>query len=192
MSVSVPTDTEPPLRLFTRKDYHAMAEASILSERDRVELIKGRIISMLPIGTWHHSASMRVDRVFQAAYGATALISCGNSVALGDDSEPQPDIMVLRWRDDFYAHAQPEAQDVILLVELSDSSRAFDLGAKLDLYAENGIRDYWVVDTKGKCVRVFRDPKEGRYVESSIFHSSDTIPLPECAGKTVAVTDLGV
>jgi Uma2 family endonuclease len=182
----------PPLHRFTRKDYHAMADAGILTERDRVELINGRIVAMIPIGPWHCASSSKLNYLLNQLYHGRGIVTMGNPVGLGDDSEPQPDVTVLRWQDDFYATAHPEAKDVILLIEVADSTRAFDLGTKHDLYAAQGVEEFWVVDRKLECVHVFRHPVDGVYRESRVYARGESIPLPECGDASLAVLETGV
>jgi Uma2 family endonuclease len=182
----------PPLHRFTRKDYHAMADAGILTERDRVELINGRIVAMMPIGPWHSASSSKLNYVLNRLYDGRGIVSMGNPVGLGDDSEPQPDVTVLRWRDDFYSAAHPEAKDVLLLIEVADSSRAYDLGTKLDLYAKQGVEEVWVVDRQQECVHVFRHPIDGAYRESRDYARAEALPLPDCGEETLKVTETGV
>lgn len=182
----------PPMHRFTRKDYHAMAEAGILTERDRVELINGEIVAMMPIGPWHCSSVARLIESLSHTYRKRGIVNSGNPVGLGDHSEPQPDITLLRWQDDYYATAHPEAPDVILLIEVADTSRVYDLGTKHDLYAKQGVEEFWVVDRKLECVHVFRHPRDGVYRESRVYARGEEIPLPECGGATLAVTETGV
>ena len=169
-----------------------MAEAGILTERDRVELIHGRIIAMMPIGPWHSASNRKLLHTLRSLYGDRAQLSEGDPVGLSEDSEPQPDLTVLRWRDDFYAQSHPGPADVILLIEVADTSRAFDLGTKLDLYASHGIQEYWVIDGVQKCVRVFQDPKDGTYRIQKTHLPGETIALPDCDGKALAVKDTGL
>lgn len=190
MPVAFPIDL--PLRLFNRKEYHAMADAGILTEQDRVELIKGRIVPMMPIGPWHGSSVARLIETLVERYRKRGIVNSGNPVGLGDDSEPQPDVTVLRWREDYYSEQHPGPDDVILLIEVSDSSRAFDLGAKHDLYAEQGVREYWVVDRQLRSVHVFRNPRDGVFTESRVYAKGESIPLPECGEAAFFVDDAGV
>lgn len=169
-----------------------MADAGILTERDRVELIKGRIVPMMPIGPWHVSSSIRLDRVLQKLYGDAAFVATNNPLGLGNDSEPQPDVTILRWRDDYYASAIPTAADVLLLIEVADTSRTFDLGTKHDLYAEQGIAEFWVVDRQMAGIHVFRRPRDGVFTETRLYSKGESIPLPDCAGASLLVDDSGV
>ncbi len=181
-----------PLRLFTREEYHAMADAGILTEKDRVELIKGRIVPMMPIGPWHVSISIRLDRLLQKLYGDYAFISTSNPVGLDGDSEPQPDITVLRFRADYYSSGIPTPSEILLIIEVADTSRAFDLGTKHDLYAEQGIPEFWVVDRKMAGIHVFRKPRDGVFTETRLYGKGEEIPLPDCGETTFRVDDSGV
>lgn len=169
-----------------------MAEAGILTERDRVELIHGEIIAMMPIGPWHSAVSNRLNQSLNRLYGESAIVTMGNPLGLGEDSEAQPDVTVLRPKEDFYASAHPEAQDVLLLIEVADSSRAYDLGIKRDLYAAQGVEEFWVVDRKLRGIHVFRHPREGVYCESRVYSTNEHLPLPGCGGATLAAADTGV
>lgn len=183
---------ERPERLFTREDYHAMLKAGILGEDDRVELINGKIIAMMPIGPWHASSSARLNHILNRIYGERALIVVGNPVGLGDRSEPQPDITVLRRRDDYYSERHPEPKDVLLLIEISDSTLNYDLNKKHDLYASHGISEFWVVDGQRHCVHVFRAPLNGVFSESQVLNVGDSLTLPGCDGTTLGVSETGV
>jgi len=158
----------------------------------RVELIDGKIIAMMPIGPWHASASTRLNHVLNKLYGENALVAAGNPVGMGDRSEPQPDITVLRYRRDFYATAHPEPKDVVLVVEISDSTLNYDLTKKRNLYATHGVSEFWVVDGQRHCVHVFRGPVNGTYTESQVLHPGDSLPLPACEGASIPVSETGV
>ena len=193
----MPTATLPPPserqdRLFTRADYHAMASAGILSENDRVELIEGKILTMMPIGPWHASSALRLTKLLNNIYQDRALVAAGNPVGLGNHSEPQPDISVLRRKDDYYSSGHPEAKDVLLLIEISDSTVHFDLGKKRRLYASQSVMEYWVVDGQRHCIHVFRNPQQGEFNEERIFRPGELIPLPECEGAALEVNATGV
>ncbi len=192
IAASVEDKEAPPPRLFTRREYHAMAEAGILGPDDRVELINGRIVNIMPPGPWHGAITDRLANALHDAYPKTVIIACGRPMSLGDDSEPQPDLSILRWRDDFYADAHPGPQDVLLAIEISDSSRAFDLGTKHDLYAAHGVPEYWVIDRLKNWVQVFQQPANGVYKAHHIYQPGDAIPLPGLDEATLAVTDTGL
>jgi hypothetical protein len=146
--------------------YQKMVATGVLTKYDRVELIDGDILDMPPIGLSHSAVVARLTKLFVLAVGDSAIVSPGGSIRLGDYSVPQPDLMLLKPRDDFYAGHIPMVPDVLLLVEVSDSTIAFDLGAKRALYARHGVAEYWVVDIPGRCVHVNREPSVDGYVWS--------------------------
>ena len=129
---------------FTVHDYHRMGEAGILHEDDRVELIEGELVEMAAIGTRHFSCVNGLTRMLVRGVGDEAIVSVQNPVRLDEHSEPQPDLTVLRMRD--YRESLPVPEDVLLLIEVSDPTLAYDRGVKLPLYARSGIREVWIVD----------------------------------------------
>lgn len=162
-------DTPP---LLTRHrlsvaDYYRMGEAGIFAPNARVELIEGEIIDMAPIGTRHGSAVMRLNSLLSAAVGSRAVVSVQNPLRLSDLSEPEPDLMLLKPRDDFYADAHPTAADVLLLIEVADTSARYDREIKLPLYARHGVPEVWIVDLDARLLRLFREPAGEAYVHAS-------------------------
>ncbi|HEV8683316.1 MAG TPA: Uma2 family endonuclease [Actinomycetota bacterium] len=150
---------------FTVEDYHRMAEAGILGEDDRVELIEGEIVEMPPIGSPHGGTVKALIHLFSKRVGDRALVAAQDPVRLSDFSEPQPDLMLLRRRPDFYRDAHPTPADVLLLVEVADTSAAYDRSVKVPLYAHAGIPEYWLVDLERGVVEVHRSPAGDRYGE---------------------------
>ena len=144
--------------------YYKMAEAGILTREDRVELIDGEIIDMNAIGSPHAAITNRLNRlVARAAADGIILVSVQSPLRLDSYNEPEPDLMLLRPRADDYRANHPGAADVLLLVEVSDSSLAYDRGRKLALYAQFGVAEVWIVDLAGSAVEIYRQPKEGAY-----------------------------
>jgi Uma2 family endonuclease len=162
---------EPPELLrrhrLTVDEYHRMAEAGVLAPDARVELIDGEVVDMAPIGSRHGSAVKRLNQLLMDAVGKAAIVAVQDPVRLGDRSEPQPDLMLLAPRDDFYEAAHPVAADVLLLVEVSDSTARYDSVVKLALYARHGIREVWIVDLDNRVLRVCRQPVGDAYAEVS-------------------------
>lgn len=138
--------------------FYRMGEAGILGPTDRVELIDGEIIDMSPIGALHAAIVARLASSFSQRLGEAAVIRCQNPLRLDDTSEPEPDIAILRPRADFYMTAHPGPADVLLVIEVSDTSLAYDLGTKVPLYARHGIPEVWVIDAATRQTRVFRQP----------------------------------
>jgi Uma2 family endonuclease len=185
-----PLEVVPPTkRLFTVHEYHKMGEAGILTEDDRVELIEGEIVVMPPIGEGHFGNVNRFTDKFYVFRGR-AVIHIQNPVRLGLKNEPEPDIVLLRFREDFYAGKFPEPDDVLLLVEIADSSLAYDRNTKVPLYAKAGIQEYWIVDLIHREIVVHRDPSRARYRSIQQVKPGDTIAPMAFPDVSLAVTDL--
>lgn len=148
---------------FTVDEYQAMASAGLLADGPRVELIEGEIIEMAPIGPPHASSVDRLTMLFATAVGPRAIVRVQSSVVLRPMSQPEPDIALLAPRQDWYAEAHPEPADILLVIEVSDTSLAFDRRVKVPLYARYGIAECWIVDLAGRSVDVHRQPGPGRY-----------------------------
>jgi Uma2 family endonuclease len=155
--------------------YQKMVETGVLTKYDRVELIDGDMINMAPIGPPHSAAMARLTKQFVLSVVDSAIVSPGGSIKLGDYSVPQPDLMLLKPRADFYAGQIPAPPDVLLLVEVSESSLAFDQSTKRALYARHGVGEYWIVDIPGKRVHVHREPTGDGYAEAVECSSSDVV-----------------
>lgn len=150
---------------LTIGDYHRMGEAGILHENSRVELIEGELIDMAPIGSQHAGTVKQLSRLFNLAVGQTAIVSTQDPLILDKHSEPQPDIMLLRPRDDFYKSSHPRPEDVLLIVEVADTSLQYDRQIKIPLYARYGIPEVWLADLVNRTLTLFRSPGEHGYQE---------------------------
>ena len=155
---------EPARRLFTVDEFHRMAEAGILGEDDRVELIEGELIEMAPIGSRHAACVNRLVKLLSAT--EPLLLSVQNPVSLGPRTEVQPDVALLRPRDDYYASAHPGPRDVLLVIEVADTSADTDRTVKVPLYAKAGVPEVWLVDLVAGRIEVFRRPSSGAYAEA--------------------------
>jgi Uma2 family endonuclease len=152
--------TQPEPHRFTVHEYHRMAEAGILTEDDRVELIDGEIVEMSPIG-WHHILCLnRLNQQLSQYLGTDAFVSIQSSVQLAEDQELEPDLAVLS--RDYEGHI-PRPEDVILLMEVADTSLSYDRGRKLLIYAQAGIPEAWIVDLQGEALERHTDPAGGAY-----------------------------
>jgi Uma2 family endonuclease len=169
-SAFTPTRT----RISTNR-YQMMVAAGVLTKYDRVELIEGDMLDMAPIGTKHSAITSRLHELFVLAISRSATIVSGGPVNLGEFSEPQPDLMLLKRRADFYSGKIPESADVLLLIEVSDSSLSFDQSVKLGLYARYGVAEYWVVDVEGKRVVTYQDPTAKGYDRKVEFAAADVL-----------------
>ena len=162
---AMPTPASIPRRSFTRDDYHAMGAAGILTPEDRVELLEGEVVVMSPIGSRHAACVDRLNRAFFDAgrFAGRALVRVQNPLAVSPRSELQPDLMLLTARDDDYAFGHPEPADVLLLVEVADSSLDYDRRTKLPLYAAVGIREAWLVDLEHDGIEACSEPTPDGY-----------------------------
>jgi len=154
-----------PKRLISIDDYHRMAADGLFTRDDRVELIEGEIVEMTPVGNWHASRVRRLNLLFHQRLLGRVIVDVQDPVQLGDWSEPEPDIVLLEWREDCYASAAPTGKDVVLLIEVADSSAAYDREVKAPLYSRQGIREYWLLDLPGGLLEVYRRPGPGGYRE---------------------------
>ena len=150
-------------RLFTVKEYHLMTEVGILSEGDRVELIEGEIVKMAAIGTRHASSVKRLTRRFSLIPEDRATLGVQDPIQLTERTEPQPDIVLLVPRADYYATAHPGPSEVLLLVEVSDSTVDYDRDVKVSIYARSLIQEVWLVDLVENCLEVYRQPGPNGY-----------------------------
>lgn len=132
-----------------------MGEAGILGEDDRLELIDGEIVTMPPIGSRHAGCVKRLNALFGSALAGRVVVSAQDPLVLDDYSEPQPDIVLLRPRPDYYASAHPRPEDVLLLVEVADSSLDYDEDVKVPRYARAGVQEMWIVDLEHARVLVW-------------------------------------
>jgi Uma2 family endonuclease len=158
-------DVAQARRRFTRAEYYRMAEVGILKPTDRVELIRGEIIQMSPLGRHHVAYLNNLTQPLVVRLAGRAIVSVQNPVVLADDTEPQPDLAVIRRRAVPYKDAEITTADVLLLIEVAESSLAYDRSTKLRLYAESGIPEYWLVDCAAERIEVYRAPAADGYRE---------------------------
>jgi len=161
-------------RLFTVEEYHRMAEAGILSEDDRVELIEGELVTMSPIGSRHAACVARLTALLFPVEGR-GILWVQNPIRLGARSEPQPDVALLRYRPDFYASAHPGPEDVLLVVEVAETSADADRSLKIPLYARYGIPEAWLVDLLEERIEIYRHLTPQGYRSLHIAHRGETV-----------------
>jgi Uma2 family endonuclease len=155
-----------------------MGDAGILKPTERVELIRGEIIEMSPIGPRHVAFVNNLTQLLVTRLEGRAIVSVQNPVALDDDTEPEPDLAILRRRRPVpYKESEPATEDVLLLIEIGDTSLTYDRGTKLRLYAEAGIPEYWVVDAPAEVVEIHRGPAAGGYGETQRLTGGATVSL---------------
>jgi Uma2 family endonuclease len=161
--MAIEVEVEVKRRRFTVDEYHRMLEAGILRQRERIELIRGELIQKMGIGPGHGGCSSFLIARLVPRLVDRVLVAAGNPIVILPDSEPEPDLTLLKPRADFYRRAHPRPEDVLLVVEVADSSRRFDRNVKRPLYAEAGIAEYWIVDLVDEVVEVHRESEGGVY-----------------------------
>jgi Uma2 family endonuclease len=179
-----------PRHRLTVADYHRLGTAGILGEDDRVELLEGQLVDMSPIGPRHALTIDVLNELLVMAVAGRAMVRVQNPIVLNDRSEPQPDFTLVRrpWRG--YPDAHPGPDDVLLLIEVADSSLDFDRGAKLELYARAGIREFWIVDLTTDCVLVHRKPSGNRYQQITRVESPSVLEVQDLPGVTLPAASL--
>jgi Uma2 family endonuclease len=178
-------------RRFTIEEYHRMGEAGILRDDERLELIAGHIVVREPIGSRHAGTVERVNRLWTLRLADRAIVRVQNPVVLPHEaSELQPDVMLLAPRGDFYMAAHPTPADVLLLIEVADTSLLLDRRVKMPLYARAGIREAWLCDLTTDRVDVHRDVTGGRYASVRTFTSAQRLTVEAFPDLSVAVGDL--
>jgi len=179
--------TEISKRLFTVDDYYRMAEVGILRPNDRVELIRGEVIAMSPIGRLHGAAVVRATNALVPLVTKHALVSAQGVVRLDQYDEPQPDIALLRLKDDCYRSGHAGPNDVLLIIEMADSSLKYDREIKGPLYAETGVAEYWIADIQNDCLWAFSDIQNKSYSVTRQFRRGESIEPKLLAGCRIPV-----
>lgn len=155
----------PEPKLFRVEEYEALCRSGILADDDRLELINGTIIQMTPIGNRHAACVDRLNMTLAPRLAGRAIVRVQGPVTLSDLSQPQPDLSILRSDPNFYSGGHPGPADTVLMIEVADSSLAFDRSVKAALYAAAGVRELWIVDLTGSAAEVYRLPRPEGYAE---------------------------
>jgi Uma2 family endonuclease len=177
-------------KLFTVDEFERMAEVGILSEDCRYELIRGEVMEIARPGSPHASRVKRLIRLFTSRLGESVIVSVQDPVVLDRYSAPVPDVALLRSRDDFYASAHPSPDDVLLLVEVADSSLEWDRTIKAELYAETRIAEYWVLDVRGDALIVHANPQNGAYATILMLRRGETVRPQQLTGIVFTVDEI--
>lgn len=179
---------------FDTMEYHRMAEAGILSEDARVELVDGEVVEMSPIGSKHQAVVDRLTRMLVAFAGSDYLARVQGPVRLDEHNEPQPDLALLRFREDFYEREHPGPGDALMLVEVSDSSLEYDRNVKLPLYAGAGIPEVWIVDLASGEVESHSGPRSGSptggYGTRKLYSRGEDVVSQTVSGLRLAVGEM--
>ncbi len=168
---------------FTTAEYHRLTELGFFGEDDRVELIKGQLVNMAAKGTAHSVCETRLERELFKLLGERATLRGQQPIILPDDSEPEPDRAIVQNRPDDYLSSHPSPADILLLIEIADSSLSYDKQVKLPLYAEAGISDYWIFNLSQTCLECYSEPYQNApgqfgYRRTLIFLPNESVNLP--------------
>jgi len=163
-------------RLINRAEYHRMVEVGLLDEDDHIELIDGEIFEMAPIGSEHGSRTARLNHLMSLALGNRAIVVEQHAIRLGDMSEPEPDLVVIDRAWNFNPASHPTAGEILLIVEVAQSSLRHDRDRKVPLYARYGIPEVWLIDLGAQALTVYREPVDGQYVQARTLTSGTLAP----------------
>lgn len=177
-------------RYFNVSEYYRMAEAGVLTENDHVELIEGEIIEMSPIGSRHAACVRRLGSHLTRLLAQIGIVSVQNPVRLNEYSEPEPDVALLKPRDDFYAQAHPTPEDILLVIEVADTSVDYDRGIKVPLYAEAGIAEAWLANLPKNIIEVYTEPLNGSYQKCQKVKRGEKLISQTIGSLTLDVDDI--
>ena len=175
---------------FTVDEYYLMAQGGVFAQDDRLELIDGEVIEMSPIGKHHSGCVNRLNRLLHRSVGELAVVSVQNPISIDDFSEPQPDVALLKPRADFYSHSHPTPADVLVIIEVADTSVDYDRRVKLPLYARAGIPEAWLVLLAKDLLEVHGEPKNGKYQKVLRLKRGKTLVSSSLAGLSLKVDDV--
>jgi Uma2 family endonuclease len=181
---------EPAPHLFTVDEYEAMGRAGVFPVARRLELLGGEILEMTPIGSPHASTVKRLNRLLVAGLGDRAIIGVQDPVVLNDMSELQPDLAVLRPRADFYGAGHPRPEDVLLVIEVADTTGRWDRTVKRPLYAAAGVAEVWIVDLTARVIEVALEPEGDGYRSVRQVGVGAAVSPAAFPGLSISVSDL--
>jgi Uma2 family endonuclease len=177
-------------RWITVDEYERMGKAGIFGDDARLELLEGAIYQMSPIGSPHAACVKRLSALLNQLFGGKLIVSTQDPIRLDDFSEPQPDVALLRWRDDFYHHAHPTPADVLLVIEVADSTVESDRSYKMPLYAKAGVQEAWIVNLQDETIELYAEPVDGVYQVSKTFQQGEEVQAHAVADLRVNVADI--
>ena len=190
LAPAVPVQVPRTHHRFTAAEYQRLGEVGIIGEEDRVELIDGEILDMGDIGHRHAAQVNRLNRVLVQNSEETMGVSVQNPLQLGERYQPQPDLMLLRARADDYASALPTAADVLLLIEVADSSLDYDQRIKLAVYARAGVTEVWIVNLDADQVEIYTQPQEAAYTTTRVARRGETVQIGALPAVMLPVTTI--
>jgi Uma2 family endonuclease len=175
--MSIPMHELPRRHRITVENLYRMAEAGVFAADERVELVDGEIIDVPPMGHRHAGIVEYLMRLLMDSITSRAIMRPLLPVRLGEDSEPVPDIAVVKLRDDRYMGAHPRASDVVLIIEVSSTTLRFDRNVKVPMYARHGVAEVWVLDVNNEQLHYYRSPEHGRYTATGSVPLTGPLPI---------------
>ena len=176
-------------RVFSVDEFHRMAEAGVFAEDDRLELLDGEIVWMTPIGSRHAGCVARLNEWFGQRLHADAIVNVQNPLVLSGQTEFYPDIALLKRRPDFYSQSHPQPGDVLLVVEVAETTGDYDRRIKVPRYARAGIPEVWVVDLRNRAIDVYRDSLGDEYREQRRVGPGESLVIPGVPDRRIAVDE---
>jgi Uma2 family endonuclease len=183
-------ETELTRKLFTVDEYYRMGEVGIFSEDARLELIEGEIIEMSPVGNRHIGCVNRATARFAARLATQAVVSVQNPILLSRYTEPQPDIVLARPREDYYGGRRISPADIFLVLEVSDTTLRYDRNRKRPLYAKSGVPEVWIENLQSDVIFVYRKPGPSGYAKALTFRRGESLSLAAFPDITFTVDEL--
>jgi Uma2 family endonuclease len=176
--------------LITADEYEQMGRAGIFHPDVRLELIEGEIYEMSPIGSPHAACVKRLSALLNHLFGGKLIVGTQDPIRLNDFSEPQPDVALLRWRDDFYSAAHPTPADVLLVIEVADTTLETDRKVKIPLYAKADIPETWLINLPEECVELYAELKGGAYQTTRRFARGEIVQSHSIEKLNINVSDI--
>jgi Uma2 family endonuclease len=175
---------------FTAEEFERLGEAGILRQDARLELIEGEIVEMSPIGSGHAARVNFLSMLLNRVFGVSHIVATQNPIRLSDFSEPQPDVSLLRRRDDYYGDGHPTPADALLVIEVADTTVVKDRTVKIPLYARAGLAEAWLVNLPEEVVEVYSHPVAGSYQRAEVFGRGEEARSHTVEGLAVSVSEL--
>ena len=191
ITITAPTISKTPTKhRFTVEQYYKMAEVGILDVEQRTELIEGEVIEMSPIGAKHAACLSKLADVLRDRTRNKALVRQQNPIHMGDRSEPQPDIAVVKERQNYYLESHPIPTEIFLLIEVADSTLKYDRDVKVPLYAKAGIPELWIANLEAQVFETYRQPSETGYQHVQIYGKGEVINLLMLPDVAIAIDEI--
>lgn len=173
--MNVQTLPQPQRLRFSVDEYYQMIELGLLKDYEKAEIIEGELISKMPIGEKHSAIVERLSEILHDELGKSVSLRNQQPIKFSDYNEPQPDLAILQRRDDFYFYEKPVPKDVLILIEVSDSTLKYDRDTKLALYAEAEIPEVWIINLPNNIIEVHQKPSIGIYQLAQIYKSGEVV-----------------